>query len=263
MKKTTLILALIAGIALGAGTMKLTHYRNRPTAPAPNIPDHRESFSQCGEDLIIENIFYYIGIKNPTYIDIGAAYPKRDNNTYYFYRSGSRGVLVEPNPAMYKDLVKERNGDTVLNCGIGTSEAREVDYYIIGPGDGSAWNTFSKEAATNAEKLSEGTMKLNRVIKMPLMTVGNIFETHFNGKAPDLFSIDVEGMEMPILKTIDFRKYRPAVFCIETLLYNKIDTSATVTAFMRSKNYSLKGSNFINLIFVDNERLAKVKLITR
>src|SRR3954453_21218777 len=78
----------------------------------------RPSFSQQGEDLIVESICGFLKIENPTYLDIGAADPIVSSNTYLFYRKGCRGVLVEPNPAFCRELRRVRPKDTVLNIGI-------------------------------------------------------------------------------------------------------------------------------------------------
>jgi FkbM family methyltransferase len=214
------------------------------------------SYAQYGEDIIMSNIFNDMQIIKPTYIDIGAADPIKNNNTYYYYIRGSRGVLVEPNPYYCRRLSKVRSGDIVLNCGIGVSETREADYYIVGSGDGTSWNTFSKEVAENAEKFSKGKRKLTKVVKMPLMDINSVLAKYFK-KAPDLVSIDVEGWEMPILKSVDFSRFRPVVFCIEGILYGNVDNSNEIIKFMESRNYSLKGRNMLNLIFLDNETLKK------
>ena len=67
----------------------------------------RKSFSQFGEDLIIESALNIIKEKNITYLDIGANHPFLISNTYYFYRNGSTGTLIEPDPTLYKDLKKK------------------------------------------------------------------------------------------------------------------------------------------------------------
>src|SRR5262249_29835011 len=69
----------------------------QPASPGPEEERGEESYSQAGEDLIVRFFFYHQRISNITYLDIGANEPIQLNNTYYFYRRGFRGVLVEPN----------------------------------------------------------------------------------------------------------------------------------------------------------------------
>src|SRR5687767_8407020 len=90
----------------------------------------RVSWSQCGEDLAMAQIFSMVGIERPSYLDIGAHHAAFLSNTYYFYKRGSRGVLVEPDPVLAAELRAARPGDTVLQLGIGQGSRREADFYL-------------------------------------------------------------------------------------------------------------------------------------
>ena len=52
-----------------------------------------------------------------------ANHPFLISNTYYFYRNGYTGTLIEPDPTLYKDLKKKRPSDIILNCGITKTES--------------------------------------------------------------------------------------------------------------------------------------------
>ena len=54
-------------------------------------------------------------------LDVGAHEPVVINNTYFFYRRGYHGVLVEPNVEMCKKLRAVRPKDTTLEAGIGVT----------------------------------------------------------------------------------------------------------------------------------------------
>jgi hypothetical protein len=57
----------------------------------------KKSFSQSGEDLIVHFLLtWQLGIKNISYLDIGANDPFSCNNTYLFYKREFSGVNVEP-----------------------------------------------------------------------------------------------------------------------------------------------------------------------
>ena len=66
-----------------------------------------KSFSQFGEDLIIDNALDILKEKNISYLDIGANHPYFLSNSYYFYRKGANGTLVEPDPFLCKILKKK------------------------------------------------------------------------------------------------------------------------------------------------------------
>jgi hypothetical protein len=205
------------------------------------------SFAQSGEDLIAEFIFHYLGIPKITYMDVGAHDPVAVNNTYFFYRRGFRGVLVEPNVEMCKKLRAVRPEDTTLEAGIGITAAREADYYVMTE---SAWNTFSKEEADHMTRVTSGGIKVERVIKMPLLEINDVMAKHFGG-APTFLSIDAEGLHLAILKTIDFKRFRPAVICVETLVSGTKRHIPEIPAFMETRQYVVRGSTFVNTLFVD------------
>ena len=78
---------------------------------------YKKSYSQCGEDIIVDYIFNLRGITYPTYIDIGANDPYYLSNTALFYDKGCRGINIEPNPAMVESFGKSRPADINLNIG--------------------------------------------------------------------------------------------------------------------------------------------------
>jgi hypothetical protein len=227
-------------VAQTAGTRK-------PARTPPVETEGTLSYAQSGEDLIANFIFYYLRIPRITYLDVGAHDPVAFNNTYFFYRRGFRGVLVEPNVEMCKKLRGVRPEDTTLEAGIGVTAAREADYYVMTE---SSWNTFSKEEAEHMTRATRGGIKVERVIKMPLLEINGVMAKHFGG-APTFLSIDAEGLHLAILKTIDFKKFRPVVICVETLVAASKKHIPEIPAFMETQNYVVRGSTFVNTLFVD------------
>ena len=161
-----------------------------PAPPGPAPPPAREvvgneSFSQCGEDLVVAFMAYYLAIPKVTYLDVGANDPVKFSNTYYFYKKGHRGVLVEPNRELCKRLRLERPADATVEAGIGITAAREADYYVM-TFDGL--NTFSKEEAEHQVETSQGKVSIQEVIKIPLLNVNDVMDEHFHG-APAFLSV--------------------------------------------------------------------------
>lgn len=215
----------------------------------------KKSYSQCGEDIIIDHLLgAYLKIEKPSYLDIGAYHPFHYSNTAYFYKKGCHGVCVEPDPFLFEEIQKKRNKDICLNAGVASSTADFADFYIL---SSKTLNTFSKAEAERYE--SFGQQKIKKIIKIPLITINQIIEKYFPG-CPDFISIDVEGLDLEIIKSFDFQKYRPAVFCIETLTYAE-DTSERkifeIIHFMEEQNYILYGDTHINSIFVERKRWDK------
>ncbi len=235
-----LLFSAAAGTAGGAaGFFGHRHFRRFPRGATP-------SYSQSGEDVIAQTIFDYLGIKQPSYLDIGAWLPQAGNNTYLFYSLGSRGVLVEPNVAMIPELKAVRPGDIVLNVGIGITEQKETDYYCLTV---DQWNTFDKEEAER--RAARSNAKIEKVVKMPLVPINKVIEEHFHGKAPDFISIDVEGLDVAIMKTLDFQRFRPKLICAETLVALTFKMDSEMTEFLSQQGYEARAVTFPNTIYVD------------
>ena len=220
--------------------------------PTPALYQGRRSFAQQGEDLILYNLLCHeLKIQAPSYLDIGAGDPVLGNNTYALYLTGSRGVLVEPNPALVRKLKTVRPRDVVIGCGVGLKETTDADYYVIS----GRWplNTFSLEVVAELRGQSAGD-PVEKVLKMPLIPINRLLDDHFNG-APDLLSIDIEGLDLKVLRTLDFRAHRPAAICAETKKPGMSHDSTPVARLLRSRGYVACAGSLYNTIFVDRSRI--------
>jgi FkbM family methyltransferase len=257
MNRRDVLAGALGGAGLGLGA-SLVSDRLRPAAPPaptpPPCPPPRThlSFAQQGEDLAVMSLFETLRVARPSYIDIGAYDPVIGNNTYLAYLMGSKGVLVEPNPALTMRLKQVRPRDTVLNVGIGVTDQKSADYYVMAF---DQENTFSKEHADELVRL-RGPSALKKVIQLPLVNINSVLRDNFD-KAPDFFSIDVEGMDLEILRAMDYGRFRPKVFCVET---SELETGALemdIVNFLKDKHYSVRGGSFVNSIFVDDNLIPR------
>jgi len=113
-------------------------------------------------------------------------------------------------------------------------------------------NTFSKEEAERIA--SYGTISICKVIPVPLLTFNQILNKYFPNQVPTVVSLDIEGLELEILRSADLEKYRPMIFCIETMKYNERELgkkNEALIAYMQSKGYFVYVDTYINTIFVD------------
>ena len=221
----------------------------------------RRSYSQSGEDIIISDLFIRLGISHPAYLDIGANDPVFCSNTYRLYTRGSKGVCMEPNPILYKKLLSKRNRDTVLNAGIAFDDQTEADYFIFQEAF-NGLNTFSRTDATYWEQHGNkeyGKQKVEKVIRMPLININEVMKKYFDPH-PNLISIDVEGLDLEILRSIDFLKFKPEVFCVETLAHlenDKESKNMELIRFLESNGYFIYADTYINTIFCRKDIYSK------
>jgi len=205
------------------------------------------TYSQTGEDRIVSYLFNSLHMQKPTYLDIGANEPVISNNSFLFYDRGSRGVCIEPDPHMYQRIKAKRPKDVVLNVGIGTEEAAAADFYLF-PGKLNGWSTFSPEEARIRE--AESGLK-PQVISIPLKNINDIMATYFK-PWPNFISLDVEGLDLDILRSMDFDRFKPEVICVETISFSITNTEEKlheISDFMHNKGYFTYADTHVNSIF--------------
>jgi FkbM family methyltransferase len=170
------------------------------------------SFAQNCEDVLLYRAFK--GKAGGTFIDVGAGHPIADNVTLWLRQKGWRGVNVEPNPIFFRDLQKYRPEDINLNIGV-ADKAGELLFYQVEQNEvGHGWGLSSFDAASETLAQSMG-FKVNRM-KIPVITLNEIAEKHYPGGV-DVLKLDVEGLEEMIIRSTDWRHFRPKLLCIEAI----------------------------------------------
>lgn len=217
-----------------------------------NLPDHYKdslvkllinkgtiSYSQEGEDLILKRIFK--DKKAGVYVDVGAHHPWFISNTYNFYLNNWQGINIDAAPGSIALFNKVRPRDINIETAIGNEEG-EQDFYIFSSPE---LNTFSKENAEifrtwpNTSLLQ--TVKIN---VQKLSTVLDKYMPSINTTEIDFFSIDVEGLDLEVLKSNDWQKYSPRVILVEELFSKVADVSSPINIFLREKGYELFAKTF-------------------
>ena len=217
--------------------------------------DAKLSFAQAGEDLIVDFVVNALQIKRFTYLDIGAHHPTLFSNTYLFYQRGFRGVLVEPDPELCARIKAKRPEDLCIEAGVGLGTSGSASFFMMST---KTLNTFSESEAKRYESM--GTHRIERVLKIPMIGLGDILSEHFGDRDPTLISIDIEGLDFEVLSTLDFSRRRPTVICIETLSYSETRQEVKdqrIARLMLENGYLAYADTYINTIFVDAERWRK------
>ncbi|MEI6553260.1 MAG: FkbM family methyltransferase [bacterium] len=211
---------------------------------------YTKSYSQSGEDLILNNFFKY---KNTgVYIDIGANDPKKFNNTYFFYKKGWQGINIEPNIKKIALLNKYRRKDLNLNLGAG-SERGVMNFYNFKP---DTLSTFSEEIAKEYQSMGHTLKQIEKINVLPLKT---ILEKHLGNRKIDFLTIDTEGHDLDILKSNDWTKYRPTYIIVETLEYKSDDSAKKIddvfSEYLTSIDYAKAIDTYINTIYYDKKNV--------
>ena len=96
----------------------------------PQLLYRKISYSQDGEDMMLQTYYetkkHYKGF----YVDVGAHHPYRFSNTNYFYKKGWRGINIEPTPTLYPAFLRHRRRDINLNVGV-SDHSTSIPFYIF------------------------------------------------------------------------------------------------------------------------------------
>lgn len=155
------------------------------------------TFSQFGDDLVIINIFERLGIKKPTFLDIGAHHPFVMSNTALLYKNGSRGINVEADKALIPAFIVERMDDTNVFACVDETEGKKTFYKIPkAPG----CNTLVKNRVDSFinERPEFGPFEEENV---ETVTMDKIVMDFNDGVYPDFLNLNVGGNEYEILKS--------------------------------------------------------------
>jgi FkbM family methyltransferase len=206
----------------------------------------RNSYSQEGEDLILERFFE--GRKSGFYVDVGAHHPTRFSNTFRFYKRGWRGINIEPNPEALALFQRSRKRDINVGCGVADSETRLVYFMFNEP----ALNTFDQALS---EQRQNDRYRIVGKKEVPVKRLCSILEAMMPAQVHiDFMSIDVEGYDLKVLQSNDWSRFRPTCLLVEALDFDLGNPAADpVHSFLEQKNYNLFAKTFNTLLYVDRE----------
>lgn len=194
----------------------------------------RRSFSQEGEDLILSEILTQKD--NGLYVDIGANHPFSLSNTYHFYQRGWKGVNIDAMPGSMGLFKKYRPRDINIECGISDIKAN-LKYYVFNK---SELNTFNEKYVE--KYMSNSDISLKNVIDVKVLPLEDVLSTYFPTPTYfDFISIDVEGMDLEVLLSNNWKKYRSHIVLVEAMEFapiNKINESL-IFNFLQQQGYEL------------------------
>lgn len=205
--------------------------------------------SQLGQDRFIDEFFDKS--ENLTFLEIGAHDGITNSNTYFLEKFRNwRGICIEPQIEQFEKL-KQNRISTCINVAISDFEG-ETDFTYV---DGYA-NMLSGLSddyhKTHMERLKGevnhyGGFISNR--KVQVKTLQSILDEHKIFDI-DFCSIDTEGSEFKIVKSIDFDRTNIKIFIIENN-YKETD----IKNFLESKGYVLHTNLEWDDVFINKKNL--------
>lgn len=112
----------------------------------------------------------------------------------------------------------------------------------------SFYNSFLEESAFLFKD------KLIGSIELETRKLSIVFDEYLNNKEIDFLTIDVEGLDLQVLKSNDWDKYRPKVILLE-LFAKDIESinSNEINTFLNTIGYSFYCNTPTNVFYIENE----------
>lgn len=210
------------------------------------------SFAQGAEDILIPYLAtYHLGLRGPGhYVDAGCNSPVKYSNTFWLYLLGWRGLNIDANRELIEECRRVRKQDVCIQAAVSDSE-REVVFHKAKE---HAVSTIDETRLIEWKKYFEFSDDDQETLKTRTLT--SILDEHWiHGEQLDLLTIDVEGHDLQVLKSLDLNKYRPKIVVIEMHSIDNMEQTE-IYQYLVENGFEFKFFAFLNAYFTDG-RLPK------
>lgn len=209
----------------------------------PRISYGVRAYSSEGEDLILRRIFEKK--QKGVYIDVGAHHPFRVSNTYLLYKQNWTGINIDPMPGSKALFNKHRPKD--INLEVGVSETKQQSTYFIF--NEPALNTFSPEKVKEYTQAARYWVVAEK--KIDTLPLAEILDQYLAKDVTiDMLTIDAEGLDLQVLRSNNWDKYRPTYVLAESPPFEVFETgSSELCQFMQQVGYSMFAKTYYTYFF--------------
>jgi FkbM family methyltransferase len=186
--------------------------------------------SQLNQDLNVLEFFNYK--KNLFFVDIGANDGITLSNTFLLEKEYNwNGICSEPLPSAYEKL---RNCRSTFCDDNAIFDKSNLSLEFIEA------NLFSGIVEYISEKQKNKLKKSNK-IKVNTITLQDLLQKYDSPKIINYLSLDTEGTELKILKSVNLSEY---IFLYINVEHNYIESNRSeIKKFLESNGYLYKGEN--------------------
>jgi FkbM family methyltransferase len=167
-----------------------------------------ETFSQFGEDVLVWD--YFNRKREGFFVEVGAHSPRMLSQTWLLEKNGRSGILVEPQSRCCQALREQRPNARVFQAACCALEQKgALTLHVSNSSDLSSLKKHVND--TDVEYVGAETVQ-----GLPLDEI----LAQAGRPAVDFISIDVEGLELDVLRGLDLRKHQPPLLLIEDHLHH-------------------------------------------
>ena len=172
------------------------------------------SHSQLFQDLFV--LFKLGNKRKGRFLEFGATNGKELSNSYLLEKNFEwEGILAEPSPQWEKSLKENRPRTKIINECIYSESGTMIDFFVSKKGVLSTINEFRESDIESIPGNTKARNEEGYLVKVPTISLNDVFIKHFNGEKIDYMSVDTEGSELLILSKFNFEKYGPKIVTVE------------------------------------------------
>jgi FkbM family methyltransferase len=222
-------------------------YLTQVLGPAGGI-GRKVTYSHWGEDVVVS--YFLSNKRDGFYVDVGCFHPTLASNTKLLFDAGWSGVNIDPNKFMIEEFRRARPNDINLNLALAETAGGEIDFFIF-----DTWASSNTASAEFAQHISKNqNVPIERKLRVPCETLGNIFERYCRGRQVDFLNVDVESLDLKVLQASDWERWRPSIVAIEDFEFDYANPTASgIFNFLISKRYRMVSRNVYTSFFVSDE----------
>ena len=160
---------------------------------------------------------------------------------------GPAGINIDAMPGSMRIFQRLRPRDINIEMGVAKVPG-SLDYYVFNE---PALNGFSVDLSRERDK-SDNNYYVKDVVKIDVCTLEQILDKHLSFNEIDFMNVDVEGLDLDVLQSNNWTKYRPSYVLAEILRssLHELDQD-TVVKFMREQGYVVFAKQVNTVIFKD------------
>jgi FkbM family methyltransferase len=191
--------------------------------------------SQDNQDKYLEESVF-IGLKNGFFVDVGAHDGISINNTLYFEKYNNwTGINIEPIKSVYDRLIVNRPTNINLNLAVCNNDGTTEFYCNVGYTEmiSGIKDDFDQRHLNRLMNENQQKGSTTEVIIVNTKKLETIFDEN-NVQHVNYLSIDVEGAEFEVIKSINFDKVFIDVIGFEN---NYNDVNIPIIKYLENHNF--------------------------
>jgi len=202
-------------------------------------------YSMIGEELVIRDFFQ--DRRGGFFLDVGSAWPKKDNNTYYLEAHlGWSGIAIDALDLYRPAWERDRKRSRLFTYLVSDEPSLREPFYRTGA-------TGLSSATKDRDFLGQ---KLEAVeIEVETMTLDLLLDREGIEKV-DFVSMDIEGHELLALAAFDIQRFEPELLCVE--VGADLERQAALLAYFEGRGYELleryREFDYANMYFAPKSR---------